>query len=39
MLVVFTIRLKMKETIINYFKSLQDDICQSLEIADGEGKF
>ena len=30
---------KMKETIINYFKSLQDDICKSLEVADGEGKF
>lgn len=29
----------MKETIINYFKTLQDDICRSLEIADGEGKF
>lgn len=28
-----------KIEIIDYFKSLQDSICASLEIADGEGKF
>jgi coproporphyrinogen III oxidase len=28
-----------KENIIEYFKGLQDSICESLEIADGKGKF
>ena len=28
-----------KENIIEYFKGLQDSICESLEIADGGGKF
>ena len=28
-----------KETIENWFKTLQDDICGELEIADGKGKF
>lgn len=28
-----------KEEITEYFKKLQDDICQSLEMADGRGKF
>ncbi|MFT4972481.1 MAG: coproporphyrinogen III oxidase, partial [Saprospiraceae bacterium] len=28
-----------KEQITEYFKKLQDNICQSLEIADGKGTF
>lgn len=28
-----------REVISNYFKSLQDDICKQLEVADGEGEF
>lgn len=28
-----------KETIVSAFRQLQDDICQALELADGQGKF